>query len=125
MPFFQKTFSGIPSVSNSFDPDQARCVVVPDLRPNCLPRLSADDTRKQRVKTILFVNRALSDLSVFTSTNRVRSSQSASGFATMFSRSPPTQKADPVSISMFYMPKVRTHLILTAPIATKVVCWNG
>ena len=59
--------------------------------------------------------RALSDLSVFTSTNRVRSSQSASGFATMFSRSPPTQKADPVSISMFYMPKVRTHLAPIRP----------
>ena len=57
--------------------------------------------------SLYFIFRALSDLSVFTSTNRVRSSQSASGFATIFSRSPPTQKAEPVSISMFYMAKVR------------------
>ena len=31
-------------VSNSLDPDQARLFVRPDLGPNCLHRLSADDT---------------------------------------------------------------------------------
>ena len=31
-------------VSNSFDPDQARCFFGPDLGPNCLEMLSADDT---------------------------------------------------------------------------------
>ena len=31
-------------MSNSFDPDQARHFVGPDLDPNCLQRLSADDT---------------------------------------------------------------------------------
>ena len=31
-------------MSNSLDPDQARRFVGPDLGPNCLPRLSADDT---------------------------------------------------------------------------------
>ena len=31
-------------VANSFDPDQARHFVGPDLDPNCLQRLSADDT---------------------------------------------------------------------------------
>ena len=31
------------SVSNSLDPDQARHFVGPDLGPNCLQRLSADD----------------------------------------------------------------------------------
>ena len=31
------------SVSNSLDPDQARRFVGPDLDPNCLLRLSADD----------------------------------------------------------------------------------
>ena len=31
-------------MSNCFDPDQARRFVGPDLGPNCLKRLSADDT---------------------------------------------------------------------------------
>ena len=33
-------------VSNSLDPDQARHFVEPDLGPNCLQRLSADDTTR-------------------------------------------------------------------------------
>ena len=37
-------------VSNSLDPDQARHFVGPDLDPNCLQRLSADDTSRQKVK---------------------------------------------------------------------------
>ena len=37
-------------MSNSLDPDQARHFVWPDLGPNCLQKLSADDTRMQRVK---------------------------------------------------------------------------
>ena len=32
-------------VSNSFDPDQAIGSVGPDLGPNCLQMLSADDTQ--------------------------------------------------------------------------------
>ncbi|XP_060605076.1 GATOR complex protein WDR59-like isoform X4 [Ruditapes philippinarum] len=47
--------------------------------------------------------KALSELAAYTSTNRVRASQSSSGFSTMFSRSPPTPKAEPVSISSYYM----------------------
>ena len=39
-------------MSNSLDPDQARRLVGPDLGPNCLPRLSADDTGRQRVKRL-------------------------------------------------------------------------
>ena len=35
-------------MSNSLDPDQARRFVGPDLCPNCLQRLSADDTSRQR-----------------------------------------------------------------------------
>ena len=31
----QKNLSGIPSVSNSLDPDQAQRFVGPDLGPNC------------------------------------------------------------------------------------------
>ena len=38
-------------MSNNLDPDQVRHFVGPDLDPNCLQRLSADDTRKQRIKT--------------------------------------------------------------------------
>ena len=30
-------------VSNSLDPDQARCFDGPDLGPNCLQKLSAND----------------------------------------------------------------------------------
>ena len=33
-------------VSNSLDPDQARCYVGPDLNPNCLQKLAADDTSR-------------------------------------------------------------------------------
>ena len=36
-------------MSNSLDPDQARRFVGPELGPNCLPRLSADDTGRQKV----------------------------------------------------------------------------
>ena len=37
-------------MSNSLDPDQVRRFVGPDLGPNCLANLSADDTGRQRVK---------------------------------------------------------------------------
>ena len=37
-------------MSNSLDPDQAQCFVQPDLDPNCLLKLSADDTSRQRDK---------------------------------------------------------------------------
>ena len=33
-------------MSNSLDPDQADGFVGPDLGPNCLQKLSADDTRR-------------------------------------------------------------------------------
>ena len=36
-------------MSNSLDPDQARCIVGPDLGPKGLQRLSAGDTSRQRV----------------------------------------------------------------------------
>ena len=37
-------------MSYSLDPVQAGHLVGPDLGPNCLQRLLADDTSKQRVK---------------------------------------------------------------------------
>ena len=42
--FSKKTFGNISRVSSSLDQDHARRFVVPDLGPNCLQRLSADDT---------------------------------------------------------------------------------
>ena len=38
------------SIANSLDPDQGRRFVGPDLDPNYLQRLSADDTSRERVK---------------------------------------------------------------------------
>ena len=37
-------------VLNSLDPDQARHYVVPDLGPNCLQRLSVNNTSRQKLK---------------------------------------------------------------------------
>ena len=42
--FLENCFSNNIRVSNTLDPDQARHFVGPDLGPNCLQRLSADDT---------------------------------------------------------------------------------
>ena len=41
-------------MANSLDPDQARHFVGPDLDPNCLQRLSADDKTSLAVKEIIF-----------------------------------------------------------------------
>ena len=41
-------------MSSSLDPDEARHFVGPDLVPNCLQSLSADPTRRQRVKVGMF-----------------------------------------------------------------------
>ena len=38
-------------MSNSLDPGQARHIVGPDLGPNCLQKLTADDTNRYIVKT--------------------------------------------------------------------------
>ena len=40
-------------MSNSLDPCQARRGVGPDLVPNCLQKLSADDTSRFRVKELI------------------------------------------------------------------------
>ena len=39
-------------MSISLDPEQARYFVGPDLDPNCLERLSAEDTNRQGVKAL-------------------------------------------------------------------------
>ena len=41
--FSKNSFRNAIRVSNSLDPDQARQNVGPDLGPNCLQKLSADD----------------------------------------------------------------------------------
>ena len=44
--FLKKYFRNIGSVLNNLDPDLALRFAGPDLGPNCLQRLSADDTSK-------------------------------------------------------------------------------
>ena len=51
----KQSFRNTVGMSNSLDPDQARRFVRfvgPDLGPNCLPRVSADDTPRQRVEAV-------------------------------------------------------------------------
>ena len=48
--FLEKKIRNIIRMSTSLDPDQARDFLWPDLDPNCLQRLSADDISRQRVK---------------------------------------------------------------------------
>ena len=43
--FSQNSLRNIIRVSNGLDPDQDRCFVGPDLGPNYLQRLSADDKK--------------------------------------------------------------------------------
>ena len=40
-------------MSNSLDLDQAKHIVGPDLDPNCLYWLSADDNSRQRIKKLV------------------------------------------------------------------------
>ena len=47
--FLKNSLRNAITVSNSLDPDQDRHYVGPDLGPNCLQWLSADDTSRQRV----------------------------------------------------------------------------
>ena len=53
-------------VSNSMAPDQAQHIVGPDLGPNCLHKLSADDTSRQRVndRFDLMLNIPVNNISV-------------------------------------------------------------
>ena len=51
--FCKKAFRNTIRVSNSLDPDQVQHFVGPDLGPNCLQRLSAEDTSGQRVKALI------------------------------------------------------------------------
>ena len=48
--FLENSFRNTIRVSNSLDPDQAQHYVGPDLSPDCLQMLSADDTSRQRNK---------------------------------------------------------------------------
>ena len=47
--FFENSSRNTIRVSNSLDPDQARHFVGPDLGPNCLQILSADDTSREEL----------------------------------------------------------------------------
>ena len=46
---FKKSFRNTFGVTNNLDPDQARHFVGPDLDPNCLQRLSSEDSARQRL----------------------------------------------------------------------------
>ena len=51
--FLENSFRNTIRVSNSLDPDQARHFVGPDLGPNCLQRLSADDNGPTCCKRVI------------------------------------------------------------------------
>ena len=51
--FSKNSFRNTIRVPNNLDPDQDRHSVGPDLGPNCLQRLSTDDTGRQRGKAIV------------------------------------------------------------------------
>ena len=51
--FSKNSFRNTIRVSNSLDPDQAQHFVGPDLGPNCLQRLSADDTSRHKFKDLI------------------------------------------------------------------------
>ena len=55
--FSKNYIRNINRVSSSLDPDQARHTVGPDLGPNCLPMLSADNTSRQELKVEWFLER--------------------------------------------------------------------
>ena len=77
-------------MSNSLVPDQAGRFVGPDLGPNCLQRLSADDTSRQRVEAhtqhILFRERSGSVVECLTRDRRVAGS-SLTGVTALWSLS--------------------------------------
>ena len=47
--FLKNYFRNSVRVSDILDPDQARHIVGPNLGPNCLQRLSAEDTSRQSI----------------------------------------------------------------------------
>ena len=55
--FSENVFRNTIKVSNSWDSDQARHFVWPDLSPSCLQSLLEDNTSKQRVKVGVFSER--------------------------------------------------------------------
>ena len=58
--FLQNSFRNAIRVSNSLDSDQARHYVRPDLRSNCLQKLSVEDTRtKTQLIKLLHKNKII------------------------------------------------------------------
>ena len=52
-------------MSNRLDPNQARQIVGPDLGPNCLQRLSADNTGRERVNRHMTSNVLYMELGIY------------------------------------------------------------
>ena len=69
--FSEKSFRITIGVSNSFDPDQARQFIGPDLSANCLENLSADDSGSQGVSMNSHVNLHSTTLAVTVHINMV------------------------------------------------------
>ena len=64
--FLKNSFGNTIRVSNSLDPNQAGCFFGPDLGPNCLQRLSADDTSSNESTVPLrFTLYILGNLAIF------------------------------------------------------------
>ena len=51
----------ITRMSNSLHPDQAQHFIKPDVGPNCLEKLSAENTRRQRVESAEMANNLKAD----------------------------------------------------------------
>ena len=60
--FFEKFFHEFHKRFKQIDPDQARHFVRPDLGPNCLQRLSGEDTSRQRVNCLFSPNEKVSSI---------------------------------------------------------------
>ena len=67
----KNSFRNTIRVSNSLDPDQARHLVGPDLGPNCLQRLSAVDTSRQRVSCKVLQFNILTSISSSIQSNKL------------------------------------------------------
>ena len=52
-------------MSNNLDPDQTRRFVGPDLDPNCLQRLSADNTSRQGYSENFFLTNSSKQVKIF------------------------------------------------------------
>ena len=53
--FLEKFFQDYNQSVNNLDPDKTQHFVGPDLGPNCLQRISAEDTSRKRIKSKMYI----------------------------------------------------------------------